>query len=97
MKTNTKEVREAIKKHIEEYHEEEGLQLFRENVKAVKWGHMTDYQAVKEYVAGGGLLIYTSDIVDFFKELGIHKEGFDEMATFELYQHLIAREGVKML
>ena len=99
MKTTKKEVSEKIQAHILDYFEERGVEQLGEQLEAVKYGNMSDRQGLEEIVKGGTLLIYDEDIKEFLDGLGINPEGkeYDTMESLNLYAHLIAREGLRML
>ena len=93
MKTTCKEVKDKIKKHIGEYYTPEEL---KENAEGLKCPYYpTDYAAIKQMVEGGSFLIYYNEVIDFLNGLGINPENkkYDEIKSWELYCHLIAREG----
>ena len=99
MTTNNKVVKEMIQKHILEY---QTINELRENVKVLtnsKTMTKTTYQALEVMTEGGMFLIYNVDIKDFINSLGINPSGkeYDTQKTWNLYKHLIAREGVKLL
>lgn len=74
------------------------LEDFKEQVKAMK--AVNDYHAIKEMVQGGFFLIYNGDIEKYLNEdLCTNPSGkeYEEMKSFELYCHLLARDGAKLL
>jgi len=99
MKSTRKEVKEKIREHILDYYDERGVKGLREDMEAVKYGNMGNYQALKRLVEGGNFLIYNQDIEDFLNGLGINPDGkeFSHMDMFNTYSHLIAREGMNLL
>ena len=99
MRSNKKEVVNKIVEHIKEYHEEGGLKLFKQNVEAVKYGNMNDYEAIKNLIDGGTFLIYHEDVKNFLNGLGINPDNkeYTDNQSWELYKNLIAREGVKLV
>lgn len=104
MTTNNKVVKEMIQKHILEY---QTINELRENVKALQYPRKynnfvstpSQYDTIVEMVQGGMFLIYNVDIKDFINSLGINPSGkeYDTQKTWDLYKHLIAREGVRLL
>ena len=99
MRTTKKEVVQKIQTHILDYYEERGIEGIREDMEAVKYGGMGDYQAIKALVDGGTFDIYHEDVQNFLNKLGINEKGkeYDPAKSWELYKHLIARETLKLL
>jgi predicted RecB family endonuclease len=102
MKSNCKIVNDKIKQHIMEYVEdyEYGIETLIENLNAVKFGDVTDnYKAMVKLVEGGEFLISYCDQRDFLNSLGINPDNkeYSDDKVWDLYKHLIAREGVKLL
>ena len=103
MRTNTKIVSNMIQEHIKEYYTVEEL---REQVKALQYPRATQlfsftpsiYYVLDEMVQGGCFLIYYEDVKNFLNELGINPNGkeYDDVKSWDLYKHLIAREGAKL-
>lgn len=94
MRTNTKIVSNKIQEHIKEYYTIEEL---KEQVKVFDY-LPTTYHAIIELVQGGCFLIYNEDVKDFLNGLGINPEGkkYAPEKSWDLYKHLIAREGEKL-
>lgn len=99
MRSTKKEVIEKIQAHILECYEERGIEGIREDMEAVKYGNMGDYQAIKSLVDGGAFEVYHVDVQNFLNGLGINEEKkeYDTVESWELYKHLIAREALKLL
>ena len=103
MRTNTKIVSNKIQEHIKEYYTIEEL---KEQVKALQtpreykcFTHTASiYEALVEMVEGGCFLVYNSDVQEFLNSLGINPEGkeYDVQKSWDLYKHLIVREGAKL-
>ena len=82
-----------VREHIKGYFTPEEL---KSNVEAIKCGmYPTTYHALKHMVEGGSFLCYHSDVQNFLNGLGINPEGkeYDVTKSWELYCHLIARDG----
>lgn len=96
MRTNTKIVKELIKKHILEYTTPEELKA---NIKSVNYNDNTDHNNIIKLVEGGLFLIYNDDISEFLISLNINEKGkkFNENDSFNLYKHLIALNGRELL
>lgn len=94
MTTNNNIVKEQIQKHILEY---QSMNELKENVKALQC--QSNYNAIIDMVEGGTFLIYNIDVKEFINSLGINPTGkeFDTQKTWNLYKHLIAREGANLL
>ena len=94
MRTNTKIVSNKIQKHILEYYT---INELKEQVKVFD-NLPTTYHALQEMVQSGCFLIYYQDVQDFLNGLGINPEGkeYPNEKSWELYKHLIAREGEKL-
>ena len=94
MRTNTKIVSNKIQEHILEYYTIEEL---KEQVKVFDY-LPTTYHALIEMVQGGCFLIYYEDVKNFLNGLGINptNKEYDDLKSWDLYKHLIAREGVKL-
>lgn len=95
MRTNTKIVKELIKKHILEYTTVEELKA---NIKSVNYDYNTNYNNIIRLVEGGLFLIYNDDISEFLTSLNINEKSkkFNENDSFNLYKHLIALNGEKL-
>lgn len=95
MRTNCKQVSMMIQKHINEYYTVEEL---KEQVSVFTY-LPTTYHAIIEMVQGGCFLIYYEEVKDFLNSLGINPSNkeYDDQKSWDLYKHLIAREGVKMI
>lgn len=104
MTTNSKVVKEMIQKHILEY---QTIEELKENIKHYlqprNYGTFTStptiYIAISDFVDDGFFLVYTSDVVEFLNSLGINptNKEYDTQKTWNLYKHLIAREGARLL
>jgi hypothetical protein len=97
MRSNTKEVINKVQEHIKSYYE--NIEDFKNDMKAVQLENMSDYNAIQELVKGGSFLVYYQDVKDFLNELGINPENkeYEDQKSWELYQHLIARDGEKLI
>ena len=96
MKSNCKEVKNAIRAHILDFYtstelvsEVEGL------MRNCSRLYPTVYHAVRHMVEGGCFLVYNNDIINFLNGLGINPNGkeYDCAQSFELYCHLLARDA----
>jgi hypothetical protein len=98
MKTNTKIVQDKIRQHILDQIDND-IPAFIANVEAVKFGGMSTYTAICNNVDGGNFLIYNADITDFLNSLDINpnKKEFDNLESWNLYRHLIAANGEKLI
>ena len=104
-KTTTRAVKEKIRGHILEHYskdfgyDDEPVEALKSEMEAVGYGNMSDYEAIKEIVNGGKFLIYHHDVKDFLNGLNINTEGkeYSDTESWELYKHLIAREGVRLI
>lgn len=97
MKSNCKQIKEAIRKHILEYYSPEEL---KNQVNAIKCSiYPTDYSAVYHMVTGGCFLIYHNDVKIFLNNLGINPNNkeYNSVKSWELYCHLIARDAQLIL
>lgn len=99
MRSTKKEVIQKIQDHILAHYEDRGIEGIREDMEAVKYGDMNDYNAIKYLVDGGAFDIYHEDVQNFLNKLGINEKGkeYDPVKSWELYKHLIARETLKLL
>ena len=100
MRTTNKEVTQKIQAHILDYYEDrEGVEGLKKDIEAAKYGNMGDYRALRELVNGGSFLIYHHEVQDFLNSLGINEEKkeYEDAKSWELYSHLIAREGLKLI
>ena len=98
--TNKKEIIEKNKKHILKFYTKKG---FKEQIEYMIHPRCpSPYHAVKEMASGGCFLIYNGDIVKYLtKTLGLPSRDargkeYDDMKSFELYCHLLARDGEKL-
>lgn len=85
------------------------LEELKQEVEGVKGRYIkTDYQALTKLVEGGSFLVYNDGIKDFLVDTlelspvkKVKKDGtiveYDDMEMFNLYTHLIARDGEKLL
>ena len=103
-KTNSKHVKELVKQHILDNLEgmtEEGkeIELLKKNIEALIYGHKDQRQAITEYIMGGSLLIWDTDIIEFLNSLGINPEGkeFPIFRSRNLYELLVSREIEKLI
>ena len=97
MRTNCKQIRDAIRAHILEYYTPEELKT---QVKAIKCNtYPTDYSVVYYMVTGGCFLVYHNDVKTFLNSLGINptNKEYDNVKSWELYCHLIARDAQLIL
>ena len=94
MRTNNKIVSNKIQEHIKEYYTIEEL---KEQVKVFDY-LPTTYHALVEMVQGGCFLVYCEDVKNFLNGLGINptNKEYDDQKSWDLYKHLIAREGAKL-
>jgi len=102
MKSNSKDVKTALRNHINEFIDPSEYdncntvkEALRSQINHMKYGVDTDYTSAYRMVEGGGFLIYTDDINNFIISLNLNNnsnKNFDDMDTFKLYCHLIARE-----
>jgi hypothetical protein len=97
MRTNNKEVKNAVRVHIQEYYTAQEL---KDQVEYIRQGsgarlYPTVYHAVKHMVEGGCFLIYHEDVKNFLNSLGINptNKEYDNIKSWELYCHLIARDA----
>lgn len=100
MRSTKKEAVQKIQAHILDYYEDRGgTGGLRQDMEAVKYGVMGDYRALRELVNGGSFLIYHHEVQDFLNSLGINEEKreYEDAKSWELYSHLIAREGLKLI
>lgn len=99
MKTNSKEVCLKIQKHIKNQMNLSDLKANVNGLLGTLPETPTIYSTIKYMVQGGSFLAYYYDIKDFLNRLGINPENkeYTDEKSWELYQHLIAREGEKLL
>lgn len=97
MKTNCKEVINKIKNHIGEFYTPQELKNEVDGIKCYQYP--TDYHCIKHMAEGGSFLIYYNEVVEFLNNLGINPEGkeYPQEKSWELYCHLIARDGSKYI
>jgi hypothetical protein len=104
MRINSKAVRQQVKQHAidcySEYGdtEQEAIDKILNDLEAVKYGNVSNYEAACKMVEGGQFLFYNNDVRDFLNGLGINPDNKEYPAhrTFELYCLLVAREIEKL-
>ena len=100
LNTNRAKAKQAIRAHIVDYLETsyKDYKSLQEQLDAIKdWREIiTDYQATKEFLDGGAMLIYYTDIEKFLLANNLttqkHLDKFGNDGAWEFYKHLIARE-----
>lgn len=96
LKTNTKKVMEALKKHIGGFYGKTGDLLA--DMRAV--GGFTPYHQGRNLAEGGAFLCYCDEQREFLREAleETHEEAdrFSDDKVFELYCHLIGRACEKL-
>ena len=99
MKTTNKEVCKKIQDHIIDCMEVEDLKANIGGLVGTLKECSNVYHTIRYMVQGGSFLIYYSDVKDFLNGLEINPDNkeYDDQKSWELYQHLIAREGSKLL
>ena len=99
MRSNCKQVKDAIRAHILEYYTAEELFEQVEYIKKYAIAYPTNYRAVIHMVEGGLFMVYNEDIAAFLNELGINptNKEYDPLDSFKLYCHLIARDSELIL
>lgn len=97
MKSNCKQIKDAIREHISEYYSPAELLAQVDTIKCSRYP--TDYHAIYHMVEGGCFLIYNQDIADFINSLGINPtdKTYDPWDSFKLYCHMIARDAQLIL
>ena len=98
MKSNCKEVQDKVKDHILSYYDIDDLK--NEVNGLLTWYRPnTKYHALQYMVQGGCFLIYYTEIKDFLNGLGINPQNkeYSDEKSWELYKHLIALNGEKLL
>ena len=97
MRTNCKQIKDAIRAHILEYYSAEELAAQVNGIKCHVYP--TNYHAIYHMVEGGCFLIYNNDIAAFLNGLGINptNKEYDPIDSFKLYCHLIARDSELIL
>lgn len=98
MKTISKKITKIVQGHILNYYEDRGgIEGLKQDMEAVKYNNMGDYEALKELVMGGCFLVYNEDMRTFLSSLGIPPITKNQSNCLERYAHLIAREGLKLI
>lgn len=98
--TNRKEIIEKNQKHILSYYSKSSFVSQVDYIICRQYP--TPYHAIKHMVEGGCFLIYFDDVVKYLtKKLGLPSRDsrgkqYDEYKSWELYCHLIARDGEKL-
>ena len=93
-------IQKDILKRFSEDYNESPIEAFKNQVNAIKMATWkNDYEAIVYMVEGGTFLVYYDDITEYLNSLGINPENkeYSNEKSWELYKHLIAREGVKLL
>jgi hypothetical protein len=95
MRSNRKEVVNKIQEHIREYYE--GIEDLKSDVEVQR--QATTYHNFIKLVEGGSFLVYYTDIQDFLNGLGINPNNkeYSNEKSWELYKHLLARDGEKLI
>jgi len=100
MTTNNKEIIEKNKKHILKYYTRKS---FKSQVDYMIHPRCpTPYHAIMEMARGGCFLVYNTDVVKYLtKTLGLPTHDargreYDVSKSFDLYCHLLARDGEKL-
>ena len=98
MKTNSRVVENKIKEHILDTMSLEDLKA---NVEGLLGSRdcLTIYHTIKYMVQGGCFLCYYHQVNEFLDSLDINpfNKKFSDEKSWDLYKHLIARVGEKML
>lgn len=105
MRTTSKPVVMAIREHVlEEFTKDSGwdsddaVANLKEQINLMKYGNRTTYAIAKDWVEGGGALIYFGDVIDWLKTLNLDENRqYSEQESWDLYVHLLAREISKMV
>ena len=98
MKTNSRVVQNKIKEHILDTMSVEDLKANVEGLIGSR-GCLTTYHTIKYMVQGGSFLCYYHHVKEFLDSLDInpHNKEFSDEQSWDLYKHLIAQVGSKML
>lgn len=72
-------------------------QDMQDQLNAIKHHDMSDMQAAREFIEGGSLLCYHSDVKDFLNSLDINPDNreYSNQQSWDLYIELCAREIIK--
>lgn len=104
MKTTAKPVLNALREHILEdfkdgFDTPDAVENLKHQITSMKFEGEGDYQTAKRLVEGGTFLVYYYDINNFMNELDINdkQKDYSDNDTWELYQHLLAREICKLI
>lgn len=105
MKSNTKEVKNKINKHILSYFTQDDgwdndntIDNLKEQLKSFDY-MPTDYAKGVYMAEGGTFLIYTRDMEEFLNGLGINPSNkeYSDNKVFEQYCHLIGRQIAELV
>lgn len=91
-RSNSREVMEKIRSHINDFYD---LQDLIGDIEAVKLPYDSVYSAAIKLVEGGCFLIYYENIRKFLEKLNLNNKSgktFSDFECWEMYKHLIARE-----
>lgn len=97
LKGNNRRVTERIRAHIAEYYTPQEL---TEQLKAFDYMQGGNYHKIKHMVQGGCFLVYHVDVQKFLYEAMEATEAekkYDNEQSWELYKHLIALQGEKIV
>lgn len=109
MRTTAKPVVEKVQNHIIEYFQERALDEYapqekwrdflNEQIHYMQHSGRTIYQTALDFVEGGSLLIYHTEVKEFLNDLGINPTGkeYSDDKSWRLYCHLVAREITKLV
>lgn len=97
LKTNTKQVMNAVKQHVLDFYPE--IEVLKADLNT-RPGFTTYHKAI-ELVRGGAFLCYYSQVVDFLKEAlqetEQEAEKYTDEQSWELYCHLIGKACEKLV
>lgn len=96
MKTNTKLVKDRIKRHIKSFI---NIKDLKSQIKAVKYGNMSDSEAIDYIIQGGQFLIYYYDVKNFLNRLGINPDNkvYSDNKSWQLYKNLIIINAMELI
>ncbi len=99
MRTNSKTVKEKMRKHILSHYEDEGIGGLIHDMEAVKYGGMGDIEAIRGLVESGSFLVYNDDKVEFLNSLGINPENkvYPVEKSEKLYENLIVMNALELI
>lgn len=98
MRTNCKEVQTKVQEHILDSYTLEDLRTEVESL--ITWHEpKTTYHTIEYMVQCGCFLCYYGQVSDFLNGLGINESNkeYSNDKSWELYKHLIAINGEKLL